>query len=132
MPVNWAWGNETKTVVRFTFVDPWSWHEFNSANDEAGIEAASFNHVVDAIFDFRGGRIMPAGAVPMFTRAARESITTPSQGITVVIGMQSYMYAIYDVIARIYPPVVKIVRLAVDDEAASHIIEAVQAQRLSG
>lgn len=129
MPVTWAWDNADKTVIRFTFVDPWSWHEFTTANNEAGRQATELDCIVDAIFDMRQGKIIPIGAVPMFSRAARDTAAATNQGLTVVIGMQSYMYALYDVIARIYPPVQNMVRFAVDDAAAYNIIETEQARR---
>jgi hypothetical protein len=103
MPVTWTWDNDDHTVIRFAFVDPWSWSEFTSANNEAGRAVVRSDSIVDAIFDVRQGRTVPRGAIPMLTRAARESAAAPNQGITVIIGMQSYMFAFYDVVARIYP-----------------------------
>ena len=132
MGVSWIWENDEQTIVRFTFVDPWTWEDFLTANAEAGDIVANLNHVVDAIFDFRAGGNLPLGAISVFGTAGQKSLETPTEGLTVVIGMNSFMRTMYNVIVRIHPELKSIVRIASDDDEALAIIATAHLEILDG
>ncbi|HLV34584.1 MAG TPA: hypothetical protein VKY59_05715 [Spirillospora sp.] len=63
MPVEFAWDNDEKTVVRVVATMPWNWNDFHKAMRRASFLLDTVQHDVDLLIDLRQSVKLPAGAL---------------------------------------------------------------------
>ena len=132
MGVTWSWDNSDRSIIRFTFISPWMLGEFIAANQEAVECTENFDHMVDAIFDFRKGTMIPSGTVSIFRNTARRALASPNEGITVLLGNITFIQMIYTGITQLSPDLTRTVKQVTSDSEAYRIIAAEQTLREAG
>ncbi|MCI0710470.1 MAG: hypothetical protein L0154_09950 [Chloroflexi bacterium] len=63
MPVNIQWDNADKTIIRFEFVDPWTWKEFYGAIRESEPMHNEVDHMVFWLYDINQMRKVPPNSL---------------------------------------------------------------------
>ena len=86
MAVTFDWYNDKKSIVRFKFSDPWMVQEMSECERQVRTELMTLNHVVDAIFDFTHGSVLPKNALSYFTSSIRKGESIENEGVTVIFG----------------------------------------------
>ncbi|MBZ0302792.1 MAG: hypothetical protein K8J31_23815 [Anaerolineae bacterium] len=129
MGVSWSWDNQDRSIIRFTFASPWMLGEFIAANQEAIEITDHFNHIVDAIFDFRKGTMIPSGAISVFRNTARRALASPNEGITVLLGASAFVQMIYNGMTQLSPDLARTIQQAEDDCEAYRLIAVEHALR---
>jgi hypothetical protein len=102
MTIQVEWDNPQQTVIRYTYIHPWYWEDYYSANCKAHQMFASVNHGVDVLFDFRRSPVIPQGGFGHFRRSLHE--TRPlNMGRVVMLGASGIMLVIDNILRTFYP-----------------------------
>ncbi len=101
MSVTFDWYNEEKTIVKFSFVDPWKTHEMAECEKRIRSEMMHFNHVVDAIMDVTQASVLPKDALSYFTSSLRKGKSIENEGVTAIYGANMLVKAIANSIQKI-------------------------------
>jgi hypothetical protein len=88
MPIHNVWGNEAKTIIQQTFVDPWTWGELSDATCEAADMMRSFAHPIDLLLDLRKGTHIPPNALSKPMSVAKEY---PSNWRLMIVVADNYL-----------------------------------------
>jgi len=94
MPVNVSWHNDERSIVTFTFSDPWTIPELTEQENLIRLEMKDFNHVVDAIFDVSSASILPQNSLSYFASSLRKGETLENEGATVIYGANMFVYMV--------------------------------------
>jgi hypothetical protein len=89
MPINNAWDNDAKTIIRQTLIDPWTWEEFTSATREAADMMRPMPHPVDLLCDIRQGTHVPPGVFSKPMLVAKEY--PPNWRLMIVVAENSFV-----------------------------------------
>ncbi len=95
------WDNPQRTIIRYTFEDPWTWEDYYATNIKRDQMFSSTDQVIDIILDFRLGKHIPPQAVTHFRKAA--SWDSPQRGVVVVIGVNVILQALANIMINVYP-----------------------------
>jgi hypothetical protein len=99
MPIQMAWDNPHKTVVRFTFTDHWSVDELYAAFANTRLMLDSVEHGVDAIFEMRTSYI-PVNLITQLRYAAQ---CCPRRlNLLVVVSESMIINQMFNVFVRFY------------------------------
>ncbi len=122
------WDDSSKTTIRYTFFDPWTWDEYAATNTQRDMMLSEVSHVVDMILDFRQGKYIPTQAIHHIRRAmAWES---PQRGMIAIVGIHSMLQALSSVLITLSPQAAsKAPRPARDLEQARKIIAEARRKR---
>jgi hypothetical protein len=95
------WEDEQKRVLLFVFAAKWTVEEFQEVVQKSDALMDSVSYKVDIIIDLQNGRDLPSGFIGAIRRVGR----TPhrNQGIMVLVGVNMFVRAFYDVFVRLYP-----------------------------
>lgn len=122
------WNDLQKTIIHYTFIDPWTWDEYYKTNPKRDMMLSTIPHVVDIILDFRRGKHIPSQAMTHFRKAA--AWDNPQRGIVVIIGVHSMLQSLANIMMRVYPQAaLKAPRPAKDIDEARGIIAEVRQKR---
>lgn len=122
------WDDSSKTTIRYTFLDPWTWDEYAATNAQRDAMLSEVSHVVDLIIDFRQGKYIPSQAIHHIRRAA--AWDSAQRGIITIIGIHSMLQALSSVLITLSPQAaLKAPRPAKDLEQARKIIAETRQKR---
>jgi hypothetical protein len=129
MPVLVNWDNPEKTIIRYQFIDPWTWPEYHTTYRRGWALISTVNYTVDLIIDFSQGGGMPPSALRHFQTVAEQ--VHPNRGYIVVIASNPVIRSIMNTLARIYyfHPRAALGSFAGDLEDAYRIVAQQQANR---
>lgn len=100
MPVLVDWDNPEKTIIRYQFVDPWTWPEYHTTYARGWALISTVNYTVDLIFDFSQGGGIPPSAIRHFQIVAQR--VHPNRGYVVVIANNPVIRSIINTLVRIF------------------------------
>jgi hypothetical protein len=100
MPVLVDWDNTEKTIIRYQFVDPWMWQEYQETYTRGWALISTVNYTVDLILDFSRGGGIPPDALRHFQPAVER--VHPNRGYIVVITGNPLIRSVLNTLARIY------------------------------
>lgn len=122
MTVRVAWDNEAQTILRYDFEERWSLTDFylEKAKGDAMIDAAPHKLNVGVLFVMPRTVQMPANAIT----ATRQGMNSKHpRAVLIVLTTESrFTITLYDVLARIYPPITQVYKRADTLEAARTLI----------
>ena len=95
------WDNTQRTIIRYTFVDPWTWEDYYATNVKRDAMFNSTDQIIDIILDFSMGRHIPPQAMLHFRKAA--SWDSPQRGVVIVIGVSVLLQALANIMISVYP-----------------------------
>lgn len=128
MSVEWTWYNEQRTIIRFTFCEPWTLDDYIMAVTDATQAVTEREEIVHAIMDLAQiGSIPPNLISGMFTMARRlESI--PQIGTCVAI----YVHPLVATLLRSFQRLVSPDSLVIGEDYADaeRIFAQLRTQRL--
>lgn len=100
MPVLVDWDNPEKTIIRYQFIDPWTWQEYHETHARGWALISTVRYTVDLILDFNQGGGMPSSALRHFQNAV-ESVH-PNRGYVVIITTNPLIRSVMNALVRIY------------------------------
>lgn len=124
MPVEFAWDNDEKTVVRVVTVMPWNWNDFHKAMRRASFLLDTVHHDVDLLIDLRQSVKLPAGALGHI-RSLGAAIHPNNPDRAVIIGLDKSIAGPLG--GDTYSDGTRLLRFVETDEEARAILEQWQA-----
>jgi hypothetical protein len=122
------WDNPQQNIIRYTFVDPWTWDEYYATNIKRDQLFASSSQTIDIILDFTEGAQIPGQAVTHFRKAA--AWDSPKRGVVVIVGVNLMLQALGHIMTSVFPQIaMKAPRPAKNLEAARRLIWEIRLQR---
>jgi len=122
------WDDLDKTIICYTFFDPWTWDEYYATNPKRDMMFASSNEVIDIILDFRKGKHLPPQAMSHIRKVG--TWDNPQRGVVIVLGVHSMLQLLANIMSSLYPQsTLKMPRPAKDMKEAHQMISEVRAKR---
>ncbi len=122
MPVEFAWEDEAKTLLRVTATPPWNWNDFHKALRRATFWLDAIEHSADILIDLRRCGRLPAGALGHI-RSLGVAIHPNSHDRVVIIGLDEAVAGPLGGADRIYQDDTRLIRFVDTDEEARAVIE---------
>jgi hypothetical protein len=108
MGIEVSWDNDSKTILRYVYSGRWTWGDLDKVRDQAATLEASVPHRVDVIVDVENSSLLPSGTISRARQVATSAPTThPNEGITIIVGAGAFVRSIYDVMAKVYPEMLR-------------------------
>lgn len=100
MPIDVAWDDDTRTIIRYTFSTPWTWNDYRQAIDKGWELDRSIDHPTDTITDMSQSRLFPDG---IFTNIRKSVVEIPETTQSVVlVGGGMFVDMAISVLRRVY------------------------------
>ena len=128
--INVNWGNPQQSVLVYSFVTPWTWDEYYSLDNRVRDMLESAQQTVDVILDFSEGRQVPEGALAHLRRLLTSKY--PNRGMVYIVGTNTVVETLGNVITTVYPAASQIVRRAKTMDAAYTQISRVRQPERAG
>lgn len=123
MPVEFAWDNDEKTIVRVVAVMPWNWNDFHKAMRRASFLLDTVHHDVDLLIDLRQSSRLPAGALGHI-RSLGAAIHPNHPDRAVILGLDASIAGPLGGDDRAYSDGTRLLRFVESDDEARSVIEA--------
>lgn len=103
MAITIEWDNPEKTVLRYRFIDNWTWDEYLEQLKEGREMMASVSHHVCILNDFTPMKSLP----PNFITLARSVINSrpANTGLAIFVSTSSFFKIMHSVLKKIIPEV---------------------------
>ena len=121
MGVQIKWVDEAKTVLEYSFDDPWGWEDYYVAIKIAQQLTEGVSHKITTIIDLSNSKGLPPGAMTHLRRVGREN---PNQGMVILVGMNLFIRTFSNMLMRFYPKAAEKARLVATREEAYKLIGA--------
>ena len=122
------WDDPEKTIILYTFFDPWTWDEYYVTNPKRDMLFSETNQVIDIILDFRKGKHLPPQAMSQLRKIG--SWDSPQRGVVIVIGVHSMLQLLANIMNSLYPQnTSKTPRPAKDLDHAHKLIKEIKRKR---
>jgi hypothetical protein len=122
------WDDSEKTIIRYTFFDPWTWDEYYATNPKRDRMFTETHEVIDIILDFRKGNHLPPQAMTHLRKVG--SWDSPQRGVVIILGVHSMLQLLANIMSSLYPQsALKMPRPAKDMDNAHRIISEIRAKR---
>ncbi len=122
------WDDPEKTIIGYTFFDPWTWDEYYATNPKRDAMFASTDDVIDIILDFRKGQHLPPQAMTHIRKVG--TWDNSQRGIVVVLGVHSMLQLLADIMNSLFPQsTLKTPRPAKDMTQAHRLIAEIRLKR---
>ncbi|MBI1279642.1 MAG: hypothetical protein GC179_16055 [Anaerolineaceae bacterium] len=122
------WDDAEKTIICYTFFDPWTWDEYYATNPKRDTMFAETNQVIDIILDFRKGSHLPPQAMTHIRKVG--SWDSPKRGVVIVLGANSMLQLLANIMNSLFPlSVLKTPRPARDMQDALRLISEIRVKR---
>jgi hypothetical protein len=126
MSVTYRWDNEEKTIMRFSFEEPWTWDEYYVMKPESDKIIASVSHKVGAIIEIPRDLHLGANAL---THSRTIDRTRPANlAVMIIVTESSLVKAFLGLAARLPAQFSEGFRWAPTLEKAHEIIREVLAE----
>lgn len=102
MPIDVSWDNPDHTIMRFAFVNPWTWDILRVANQQAFELAERVPHRYVSVMDFQAARIVPSGS--FFARGKEVTAVKPTNAhpTIIVVGASSVFQSLANTFVKLY------------------------------
>jgi hypothetical protein len=101
MPISYKWYNDKKTVILLNLEKEWTWDDYLQVQDELFRMIDSVDSFVHYLLDIRSSRGLPLGALNKLP--AIFSKTHPRRGKTVVLGANSAIRNVWELLRKVIP-----------------------------
>lgn len=119
------WDNDEKTIIRISYPEQWSWEDHQAFRVIMAQMLDEVDHKVDIISDLRQTVTIPSGALRMVRQIYLQP--NPKIGVTMVVGINPMIRALYKSFTLLYPPAKNVYMLADSlDDAYSKIAQIQQ------
>ena len=119
------WGNEEKTIVRWTPQGRWTWEDVYEANERVMTMLDDVPYPVGHIADLQGSELMPPGAIKhlryLFSQKRRES------DFVIIVGASTVVRALFQFLYNLPLPLFqesRMIMVSAMDEAYRVIAES--------
>jgi hypothetical protein len=102
MSIKVEWDNDEKTIIRWTFSDPWLWEDFRAAYERSHAMIASVAHTVHILADAREGSNIPAGNIMSSIRMLIRHYPS-NLGIHVAVSQKLLIRVMGETVGRLLP-----------------------------
>jgi hypothetical protein len=119
------WANQDKNVVRWQFLDHWTWQEFYQAQREVDAMIDTVEGMVDGIIFTSSLQHIPPNALTHLRKILRQK--HQRYGISIVIGARSFLTALLNLLPRLIG--VKAIYFVESEEAAYHHLAELREKR---
>lgn len=117
------WANEAKTVVRWRFINTWTWDDFYAAQKEVDAMIDTVDGIVDGIILTSASQNLPSGALPHLRKITIQR--HKRYGLSYVVGSGVYLTTVLNILAKVVrEETIRFVGTEV--EAFAHIAQAQQ------
>lgn len=120
MPISVRWNEDEKRILIQEFVGKWSLDEYYESAQIVVDEVKSQNHTVHVIGDLRRSASIPPGILS--ARSFLERTTPDNRGLIVIIGANSLLMMLIDIVRPVAPRFVNNLFFASSMEAALQMI----------
>lgn len=128
MSVEWAWYNEQRTIIRFTFCEPWTLDDYIKAVTDASQAVTEREEIVHAIMDLAQIRSIPPNLISGMFGMTRRLESIPQIGTCVAIHVHPLVATLLRSFQRLVSPDALVIG---DDYAdAERIFAKLRTQRL--
>lgn len=121
MPIHVDWDNEHRTVIRYEFVNPWSWQDLIDAIDQVDEMVRDVPYTVHFIADMTRGDTLPDKFLTYISTISRK--VRGRDGLIVVINTNTFAQAVYGIFTRLNNNVMSRVVFAPSLQAARANLE---------
>ena len=122
------WDDPEKTIILYTFFDPWTWDEYYATNPKRDKMFSETNQVIDIILDFRKGKRLPPQAMTQLHKIG--SWGSPQRGVVIILGVHSMLQLLANIMSSLYPQsALKAPRPAKDINEAHRLISEIRLKR---
>ena len=122
------WDDPAKTIICYTFHDPWTWDEYDATNPKRDKMFRETDQIIDIILDFRKGKQLPPKAMTHMRKVA--TWDSPKRGVVVIIGVHSMLGLLANIMNTLYPQTtLKTPRPANDLDHAHALIQDIKHKR---
>lgn len=122
------WDTAQKDILCYTFIEPWTWDEYEATNPQRDRMFSESDGMIDIILDFTNGAQIPARALPHFRKAA--AWDSPKRGVVIVVGVSTLLQALGTIMFSVFPQsALKAPRPARNRDAARSLIKVIRLQR---
>lgn len=104
-PVTVTWENPAKTILRYDFVERWTWKDIYAAKNIGDAMVESVPHFVGLMYVLPPNATLPENAIPN----VRTLIKNAHKRVymSVVVSNNVYVKTIYNVLKQVYKPLTK-------------------------
>jgi hypothetical protein len=120
MPISVRWNEAEKRIVIQEFVGKWSLEEYYESAQIVVDEVKSQSHIVHIIGDLRNSASIPPGILG--ARSFLERTTPPNRGLIVVVGANSLLMMLIDIVRPVAPRFVNNLYFSSSPEDAFRLI----------
>jgi hypothetical protein len=100
MPVHFSWDNPEHTIVRYDFVDKWTWEELYETFHKSWGEIVKLPYVVDSISDFARTNHAPPSVM---THVRKLSQSRPANtGTMVMVDANSFLTMMFQTFSKLF------------------------------
>lgn len=128
MPIDIRWYNEEKTILYFTFTDPWTWEDFFRADHHGSELVQTVDHEVCFLADFSQSRQFPRGMSLQRVRNVLDFEETNS-GMMVAFGVNPFLRVMLNTMMAAVGRVRASVAITTDLKSALEMIDKHSAGR---
>ena len=122
------WDDSEKTIICYTFHDPWTWDEYYATNPKRDTMFRETNQVIDIILDFRKGQHLPPKAMTHMRKVG--TWDNPRRGVVIILGVHSMLELLANMLNSLYPQTnLKTPRPAKDLDHAHRLIQEIKGKR---
>jgi hypothetical protein len=101
MPIRYAWHDTNKQVILLTLEKNWSWDDYLQLQPKLFEMIDSVDTIVHYLIDARSSRGLPLGALNKLP--AIFSQTHPRRGKTIILGANSAIRNLWDLLRKVIP-----------------------------
>lgn len=99
MPIDIVLENTAKSIIRITFIPPWTWEQFDEVVVKSRQMRATVAHDIATFFDFSAVHTLPSGALGYFRREYQRLLQ--NEDILIVVGANALVRSIGRMVAVI-------------------------------
>jgi hypothetical protein len=107
MPVSTTWHDDTHTIVRVEFSDPWNMTELSRAIQVSRQLMGSVDYIVDAIWDGTGTSGAPSNLFSHFMLPNEDTEIPTNQRFVVVVVRGAFLQTFVGLAKRLLPRITK-------------------------
>ena len=122
------WDDPEKTIICYTFHDPWTWDEYYATNPKRDVLFSETNQIIDIILDFTKGKRLPPKAMTHMLKVG--TWDSPQRGVVIIVGVYSMLDFMANILNSLYPQTnLKAPRPASDLDHAHKLIKEIKRKR---
>ncbi len=124
------WDDSTQIILHYVFRAGWTWSDFHAALSQARhMTRQAHGRTLHTVLDFTSSPFIQPGAIYQFSRAASKLTKNYQRGQTILVSTSPILWAITQVMIRMFPHKVGHVRyVPILDEAYAVLVPSVRSE----